>query len=306
MYREIINKFFPKLEITSYDLNTDGWESDVVIINNELVFKFPKEGNRYDCVFEKEKIITDKIRPYISTEISNIEIFKKKDIEFAKLKLIKGVDYYKSKPNIAEPLANFLKELHSIDIKPLKKYNLDARNLPFYKYRLDLTNFQFNYDNLTPFLKEYKFENDFNNTISTFANFEYKDEDDVLCHNDLHKGNIMVNDGTISGIIDFGDAIYTNYNIEFISIFKWNEKIIIDIKEKYEELTGRELNIDFIISVLRLFNYVKISNNIGDFNKNIRRFELLNTLSEAFKNKSEENIKKLESLYESDQTLKKI
>ena len=306
MYTEIIKKFFPKLEIASYNLITDGWESDVVIINNELVFKFPKEGNRYDCVFEKEKIITDKIRPYISTEISNIEIFKKKDIEFAKLKLINGVDYYKSKPDISTPLANFLKELHSIDIKLLKKYNLDARNLPFYKYRLNLTNFQFNYENLTPFLKEYNLENDFNNTISTFANFEYKDEDDVLCHNDLHKGNIMVDNGTISGIIDFGDSIYTNYNIEFISIFKWNEKIIIDIKEKYEKLTGRLLNIDFIISVLRLFNYVKISNNIGNFDKNFKRFELLDTLLDVLKNKNEQNIKKLESLYQTDQTLKKI
>ena len=142
--------------------------------------------------------------------------------------------------------------------------------------------------------------------LASVSNFEYKDEDDVLCHNDLHKGNIMVNDGTISGIIDFGDAIYTNYNIEFISIFKWNEKIIIDIKEKYEELTGRELNIDFIISVLRLFNYVKISNNIGNFDKNFKRFELLDTLLDVLKNKNEQNIKKLESLYQTDQTLKKI
>ncbi|MDR2527126.1 MAG: hypothetical protein LBC92_04605, partial [Rickettsiales bacterium] len=75
MYKDIILKFFPKLEIKEYDIITKGWESDLIVINKDLVFRFPKENNRFDCVYGKEKIITDKIRPYITTNIPNIEIY---------------------------------------------------------------------------------------------------------------------------------------------------------------------------------------------------------------------------------------
>ena len=102
--------------------------------------------------------------------------------------------------------------------------------------------------------KKYNLEEDFNNCLKILSNFEYKDKDDVLCHNDLHKGNVIVNNGELSGIIDFGDCIYTNYNIEFISIFKWQDKSIINIKEKYEEITERKLSIPFIFSIIKLAN----------------------------------------------------
>ena len=76
---ELIQKFFPKLEIKDTKIITEGWESDILVVNNEYVFRFPKENNRFDCVYEKEKIITDNIRKFISTEISNIQIYKNKD-----------------------------------------------------------------------------------------------------------------------------------------------------------------------------------------------------------------------------------
>lgn len=298
---DLIHKYFPKLEINDTKLITEGWESDILVVNNEYVFRFPKENNRFDCVYEKEKIITDNIRKFISTEISNIQIYKHKDTIFTVLKYIPGENLYHTTANIVDDFSNFLKEIHSVDIKVLKKYKLDADNLPFYKYRLSLSNFSFNYDTLPDLLKKYNLDDDFNNCVNTFTAFDYRDEDDVLCHNDLHKGNIIVDNGKLSGIIDFGDTIYTNYNIEFISIFKWQEEIIIDIKQKYEEITGRKLNISFITSVIKMALYSKISYTEGDITKYLKRLQLFTAIEELFKEENlsnfEQNRNKLKVLF---------
>ncbi|MFN7118048.1 MAG: aminoglycoside phosphotransferase family protein [Saprospiraceae bacterium] len=37
----------------------------------------------------------------------------------------------------------------------------------------------------------------------------------TLCHNDAHPGNIIIHQGKLSGIIDFGDAEYGDIHIEF-------------------------------------------------------------------------------------------
>lgn len=298
---DLIHKYFPKLEINDTKLITEGWESDILVVNNEYVFRFPKENNRFDCVYEKEKIITDNIRKFISTEISNIQIYKHKDIIFTVLKYIPGENLYHTTANIVDDFSNFLKEIHSVDIKVLKKYKLDADNLPFYKYRLSLSNFSFNYDTLPDLLKKYNLDDDFNNCVNTFTAFDYRDEDDVLCHNDLHKGNVIVGNGKLSGIIDFGDTIYTNYNIEFISIFKWQEEIIIDIKQKYEEITGRKLNISFITSVIKMALYSKISYTECDITKYLKRLQLFTAIEELFKEENlsnfEQNRNKLKILF---------
>ncbi len=280
MYTDIINKFFPELEIKNTKLITSGWESDILIVNNSKVFRFPKTNGRFDCVYEKEKVITDYIRSFISTNISNIQIYKDNKTIFSVLDLITGEDFDNTTGDIIDDFTNFLKELHSIDVEPLKKYNLDAENLPFYKYRLDLNNFSFNYDVLPDILKKYNLEDDFSKNLRIFTNFNYRDEEDVLCHNDLHKGNIMINNGKLSGIIDFGDTIYTNYNIEFLSIFKWREKFIINIIEKYEEITGRKLNTKFIIAIVKLAVYSKISYNAKEIKKYLEQLKFYDFLEE--------------------------
>jgi hypothetical protein len=293
MYKEIINTFFPELIINDYKLIVSGWESDVAIVNKELVFRFPKERNRFDCVYNKEKNITDKIKPYITTTIPIIKIFdtepkkifnffKKQQKDwtksFCKLDYIPSSDYeHSNKPNIADELAFFLKELHLVPVKIFKNIQLDATNLPFYKYKFKISNFKFDYDSLIPILKQYNLEQDFTNCLTNFSDFEWKDEDFVVCHNDLHMGNVMIDNNKLSGIIDFGDTIYTNYNVEFISILNWREEISLDIVKEYEKKSGRKINLKWICSVLKLQNYVK-ANNFKEKEKYINRIKYFDNL----------------------------
>jgi aminoglycoside 2''-phosphotransferase len=283
-YKKLIKKYFPKLQIEYEKFITSGWESDILIINNEKVFRFPKKNNRFDIVYNKEKIITDLIRPFVSIPITKMEIYKKgflkKEIIFSLLDYIEGDTLeIKNDIDISDDLTSFLYSLHSININIFKSFDkLNANNLPFYKYKLKLTNFTFNNDILNKFLNSFKLQNDFNNCIRIFSDFEWKDEENVLCHNDLHMGNIMINNNKISGIIDFGDCIYTNYNIEFISILKWkNNSFIKQIIKKYENLTSRTVNLNFIIAVLKLQTYSKFGVNNNE-NKCLERLKQFNDI----------------------------
>ncbi|MDR3290118.1 MAG: aminoglycoside phosphotransferase family protein [Rickettsiales bacterium] len=295
MYKDTILKYFP-MDIKNYEFIANGWESDIVIINKELVFRFPKPNNRFDCVYEKEKTITDKIKPYITKAIiPSIKIYdtdkksfsflkKKKDYSktFCVLNYIPSMDLEHAnmfenidtkQPNIVDDLTNFIKEMHSISISLFEKDKLDANNLPFYKYKLTMNNLNFNYDNLLPFLKTNNLEDDFNCCLQIFSDFEWKDEDNVLCHNDLHQGNIMVDNVKMNGIIDFGDTIYTNYNVEFISILKWQKPMAMQIAKKYEKITGRKLNFAFILSVIKLNIYAKVSVKINESEKYLQKIK---------------------------------
>ena len=282
MYTNIINKFFPNLEIKNTKLITSGLENDILIVNNSKIFRFPKTNYEVDRVYKKEKIIMDYIRPFISTNIQNIQIYKDDETTFSVLDLIVGEDLDNTTGDIVEDFVKFLKELHSIDTEPLKEYNLDTKDFQFYKFRLNINHFSFNYDTLSDILRKYNLEDDFNKSLHIFTNFNYRDEDDVLCHNDLHKGNIIINKGKLNGIIDFSDAVYTNYNIEFESILKWNEEIVVDIMKKYEETTGRKLDMEFISAVAKLSRYSKISRNINEVEKYMKQLKFYDFLKEKF------------------------
>lgn len=293
MYSSIINKFFPEVEIKSIKTITSGWESDVLVVNDDLVFKFPKVNGRFDCAYEKEKIITDTIRPYISTNISKIQVYDNEGTKFSVLKLIRGEDLNRNNIDIVGDFTNFLKELHSVNIDIFKKYNLNADNLQFYRFRLGLNNFSFNYDTLSDILKKYKMEDDFNKSLHIFTNFNFKEEDDVLCHDDLHKGNVLIDkEGKLNDIIDFGDAVHTNYNIEFVSILKWRKKIVVDIIQKYQEITNRKLNIEFINSIVKLAVYSKISHNTGEIKEYLKKLEFYNTVERLFMDENSSSFEK--------------
>ncbi len=289
MYIEILEKFFPDVDVDTTETIWGGWESDIIVVNKEFVIKTPKEANRFDCVYEKEKIVMDKVKPYISIEIPELKIHNFQDNTFITMDFINGQTLNKSNADISDEFVKFLKELHYIDAEIFKKDNLDAKNLPFFKYRLDLSNFNFNYDTLMVFLKKYNLDDDFQNSIRNFSSFEYKDEDDVICHNDLHMGNIMVDGEKISGIIDFGDAIFANYNMEFISIIKWRNNLSLEIVKKYQKQTGRKLDIHFILSIVKLAIYLKASYvNENDFEKHKTRLEYFTKVEELLLEENED------------------
>ena len=109
------------------------------IFNNRDVYRVRKTPDEATEVFprlEREKRITDALRPYCSVEIPDIEIVKGKKFIFYKTKFIPGVilanlpekklNMYSDK--ISEQLAEFLKKLHTANPKSIADLTNNNKN----------------------------------------------------------------------------------------------------------------------------------------------------------------------------------
>lgn len=250
-----IIELLPNLKINSYELINTGANSEAFLVNNEFIFRFPLKKEVYED-YKLEKQVLDEISLHIkSTKVPKIEIFAKDKIFFSKHKLIEGTDFYKSKLNtttkekIARQVAKFYFELHSInedkfDFLKNRKFNLENYDISNKNYELNKildNNFNDNIIEKMDFL--YKIHNNFNS------------QDNVLCHRDLHEENIIINNSSLSGIIDFGNSLIANRNIDFATILEYDVKFGLLVIKEYEKLANKKLNFKYIFYLQKIICY---------------------------------------------------
>ena len=114
-----IRECFPTLALNSVRHNPDGLANDVLIVNDELVFRFPKdEGAR--AALAREAKALDLVRRYVATPAP---YFERQEDDFVMYRLIPGEPLYRHtllrqhervQEQLAEQLAMFLRQLHAI------------------------------------------------------------------------------------------------------------------------------------------------------------------------------------------------
>lgn len=224
---EIIKKTLPNFKIDNYKILNIGANSIAIIVNNKYIFRFPLNKNNFES-YKKEKKVLNIIRPYIkSVEIPKLNIYQYNNMYFTQHKIIKGIDYIKIKnlskkikKNISKTLATFLVELHSIKDERLnfietKQFNANAYNLYDTENQNILVN-TLKYDCIKDIEKSMKYLNNYS---------DFREEYNVLCHNDLHEENILVDNNNLSGIIDFGCVTKRNYNTDFSNLLEYDPEL---------------------------------------------------------------------------------
>jgi aminoglycoside 2''-phosphotransferase len=136
-YVEYVKSRFPQINISNIKFNfSDGKYSNIVIINDQFIFKF----SRYDWTvgyLANEGKIINFIRDSVDMPLPNIEYLGP---GIAKYNLIEGTPLFRNKillledreqDFIAEQIGTFLKQLHSIPLKRVKnnKINEISANL---------------------------------------------------------------------------------------------------------------------------------------------------------------------------------
>ncbi|MDR2526291.1 MAG: aminoglycoside phosphotransferase family protein [Rickettsiales bacterium] len=262
---KIIQSKFKYLQIREYDIIDSGLDNTVIMVNNSLAFRFPKK----EVFYKREKDFLDVIYPHITINIPYINIYEQSGHIFTLHKSISG-KIYASLPkkkqeemieNISEDLAIFMAELHSIksDLKPQEEHN--GRSI---KNKEIIINFLKEKEKIKKFEEILRLNEKYSN--------KYKDKDLVICHNDLHGGNFLVNPKTrrLSGIIDFGDVSIRNYTTEFYMLFESGENIAMKTLKKYEKLTNRKVDLDWIRVLQKYRAYRKIGTCLEN-NKKINK-----------------------------------
>lgn len=129
-YVDYIKKNFPQLRIGNIKFNvTDGMHCDIVIINEELLFKFSKYD--WTVAFLSNQVkATGLIRNYVDMALPHMEYLED---GIAKCEFIPGDPLYRNEilllnesdqNHLAKQIGVFLRQLHAIPLKPVTKSHL--------------------------------------------------------------------------------------------------------------------------------------------------------------------------------------
>ncbi|WP_313800207.1 aminoglycoside phosphotransferase family protein [Cytobacillus sp.] len=221
----IVKKSFPQLEINEVQINNKGWDNDILIINNEIVFRFPKSEQLLTKVLNEMQILHHLALKKTSIKIPKYEpVYSDSRLIGVKYPLINGESLSEvsdcllnEKLENAKLISDFLTKLHSIDCSNMNETTLETIHTPYYWERL-YTSVK---HDVFPFLSTYQ-KNEisevFISFINNYSNLSYQK---TIIHGDLTASNIIYNKtlNRIEGIIDFTDAQFGDPAFDFAGLY---------------------------------------------------------------------------------------
>lgn len=237
--------------VNSFELIGEGYDSKAYLINNEYIFKIKTSSNRKKG-YIKEKAILDFINTNMEIQIQIPEIdyiyvddtisvmgYKKINGEFLSLELYNELSETE-KAELKNDIAEFLKQLHSLDYSQIAEYNIDNKRNCLEEYDILKDSI---YDSLSD--REKNYIEEFYRKLSTTNVF---DDKKCLCHNDFSCNHLLLDENNkLSGIIDFGDSGIIDEYCDFLYLL-----------ENSEEEIGR----DFGIDILNIYKDININKAI--------------------------------------------
>lgn len=214
MHEERIREMYPELNINHSEVIDFGQNNDVLIVNDNLVFRFPKYVEGIKKLI-KETEVLEQIKGMLSLSIPYPQYRSMETNEVGKVftgyQRIGGTplwpDMMKNIHNeerIASQLVQFLTELHSQPVDSLgieKKSAVDALN--------SIVNLYGKFkDKLFPYMNETS-KSEIDHIFERFlSNKELLSFNTVLIHGDFGASNILWDSKReeITGIIDFGET----------------------------------------------------------------------------------------------------
>jgi len=221
--KDIITAAFPRFRGMQVELLGEGWDFQVFEVDAEWMFRFPK---REECTtkLSMECSLLPDLADWVSLPIPRhencAELHESLDQPFARYKKLPGIagDVSKSvdQYRVAQQLGLFLTELHAYPVDKAREAGVPERSDLVAHWR-------------NKSLEQLHSIGDLNVDPSNLRRYL---EHDVplsfegasrLVHNDLWAEHILVDprSGSVSGIIDWGDAAISDPAVDFAGLFTW-------------------------------------------------------------------------------------
>ncbi|MEM7028413.1 MAG: phosphotransferase, partial [Chloroflexota bacterium] len=242
-YLTHIQQTFPDIDLADVHINKDGMVNVSVIVNQARVFRFPREEWGIELL-RNEMNVLDLIRPYIDLPIPDWDYRSDEMISYP---FIPGDplltdDILRMTENeqevVAEKLATFLKQIHTI---PLAEVN--AANIQVSDTNRTLEDWLDFYDevqaHIFPLMWEDGREWVRRHFAPLLANPTLIDHTPILMFGDLATYHILFNrqTNTFNGIIDFGTAGVGDPAADFCTIInQYGESFLRRMARTYPEI----------------------------------------------------------------------
>ncbi len=241
-----INGEFPLLNEKYYDYIDCGFDHDIIILNKEIVFRFPKEvpkdlqSGLYDEI-QLLSYLKKKIKVGIP-EYTHIS----KDRSFAGYKMLKGKELKplifrrfttSTKERFAKQLADFLTKLHSSPKSVINRFNvrISDPNKNHQKLVYNTKKFLFPRFNKREIKVIEAFFDELNTAINNISL-------NVLVHNDLTWEHIIWDRKKKQvNIIDFSDRSFGDPAIDFAGLWEFGNKLTNRVYALYHGKKDKKL-----------------------------------------------------------------
>jgi aminoglycoside 2''-phosphotransferase len=239
-----IRECFPRLAVESVESNQDGLTNDVLIINGELVCRFPKNETWARDLLANELKVIDLARGYLNVPIPEI-VYRAAD--FVACRFIRGSALQRNdilslseigQEAIANQLASYLKQLHGIPLEEVERHGI-ARSDTNRSHEVWVKLFESVKAELFPLMMPHAREWVVKHFAPLIADERLMDYEPRLINGDTTPYHILFDHQAqkINGIIDFGTAGLGDRAADFACvIYFYGESFLRRMAKFYPEI----------------------------------------------------------------------
>jgi aminoglycoside 2''-phosphotransferase len=232
---------FPRLDIQSAILVTSGWDHDVVIINDDYVFRFP-DGD--DIAFDREIAVLEALRNKTTLAIPQVDYIGQ-SARYIGYRMVKGKPLTSARytalssaarARVARDLAEFLSEIHAaISVSEARSLGLEFDEHESYIEEASHLRTRIGDPEILTFIDD---------TLHESAMLLSSSAPETFLYNDLHGNNMAFNDDDerLVGVFDFGDAAYGDIHREFAPLLSIHRGLFEATVREYANRFGVALS----------------------------------------------------------------
>ena len=242
IYLNIIRKTIPNIDSEKIQIFDDGWDYVVIVINNEVAFRFPRRED-YAKTLPIETKFLEHFANKSPVRIPKLTYQKDEEtgISYVTYDFIPGVQFTKKISStftkdeilsVAKQLGLFLTAVHSFPVEKAKEFGvqqIDSLN----SWQKRLTKIR---KGVFPYISEKEQQwviKLFEDFLKSIMKTPIKS---VLTHSDIMPEHIIVDPEThtLSGIIDFGDLCIADPAYDFTFLARYGQDFLSKAYENYK------------------------------------------------------------------------
>ena len=249
-YLNLIAEHFPSITHSKVRFIRHGWDNDVLILDERLVFRFPKRSAHFER-FKTEVRLLRHMRGKFSVTVPDYA-YLPDDLGFGGYHIVPGRPMRRSlfkqlnaatKKNIARELGQFLSVLHAVPVSQARALGVTGEEGGYWESK---PHTEINYEAIKTVLFP-KLNDDERTWLDTHfshylgLNFEFPLK---VIHNDVtdHHIYLLPELGKLGGIIDFADVEISDPAMDVAGLWLYGRPFVEDVLGHYDH----DIDDDFV------------------------------------------------------------
>lgn len=232
-----ISDNFPDIHWSSYKYIDDGWDHEILILDQDLVFRFPN-NKEYLKLLENEIKVLKQLTPIVSIKIPNY-IYIAPDYSFAGYQIVPGTPLLKELFNrlspsdrnkVAEQLASFLSTIHTLEEQGRDLSSVAKSDMPETQQHLR--------EQAERHLKGVLDKNEYvivQEILDDVDMLLKKELPRAFIHGDVYHNHLLWDEATSQlGIIDFSDMNLGDPAFDFAELYEYGDDFVREVYDYYQ------------------------------------------------------------------------